>query len=103
MREFVTASLSAVAGDQLKSPYWAIHPAGLALLMRISRKVGLANEALKASAEHYSRFSNMSSAGVLHVLRDLAESAETGAGLNICTMGAGFNVIYGRVKKLGNP
>lgn len=99
VREFVADSLREVDKRFLESPQWAVHPAGLALLMRISRRIGLNKRAMADSAEHYNRFSNMSSAGVLHVLRDVAAKAESGSDINICTMGAGFNVIYSRIKK----
>jgi predicted naringenin-chalcone synthase len=41
----------------------------------------------------------MSSASVLFVLKELAASAPVGAAINILTMGAGFNVVYGRVRR----
>lgn len=99
VRRFITHSMSSLDKEHLDSPRWAIHPAGVALLMRLSRKLGLNRKALKPAVKHYTRYSNMSSAGVLHILRDIAEAAEVGEDINLLTMGAGFNVIYGRVRR----
>jgi len=49
---------------------------------------------------HYREFSNMSSVSVLHVLKTLAETAPAGSAINLLTMGAGFDVIYGRLRRL---
>jgi hypothetical protein len=42
----------------------------------------------------------MSSAGIVHILKSVAADTPTGAAINLLTMGAGFNVIYGRVRKV---
>jgi predicted naringenin-chalcone synthase len=81
------------------APCWAIHPAGITLLLRLSRRLGLTREVLTPSAEHYKRYSNMSSASILHILKDIAGSAPEGTPINLLTMGAGFNVLYGQVIK----
>jgi alkylresorcinol/alkylpyrone synthase len=100
VREHVVAALAA-AGDAWKDePRWAIHPAGITLLVRISRKLGIAREAIQPSVDHYNEHSNMSSASVLHILRDVARETPAGAAINLLTMGAGFNVIYGRVRRV---
>jgi predicted naringenin-chalcone synthase len=67
--------------------------------MRISRGLGITSEALAASVDHYRRFSNMSSASVLHILKEVAAEAPVGSPIHLLTMGAGFNVIYGRLRK----
>ncbi|MDA0748586.1 MAG: hypothetical protein O2954_18870 [bacterium] len=99
VRVMVGDALQDVDPRWLQVPYWAIHPAGIALLMRLSRKLGLPREATLASVAHYNDFSNMSSASILHILQAVAADAPVGAGINLLTMGAGFNVVYGRVRK----
>lgn len=99
VREFVTDALSAVDAAWFTEPRWAIHPAGIVLLMRLGRKLGLPREAIKPSAAHYDQFSNMSSVSILHILSDLATDAPVGEGINLLSMGAGFNVMYGHVRK----
>lgn len=99
VRGFVTDALSEIDMAWLWQPHWAIHPAGIALLMRLGRKLGLTRDAIKPSVAHYDRFSNMSSASILHILSDLAMCASVGDGINLLSMGAGFNVMYGHVRK----
>jgi alkylresorcinol/alkylpyrone synthase len=99
VRDFVGAALRDVDEDWLQTPHWAIHPAGIALLMRLSRKLGLPRDTMQASIAHYTQFSNMSSASILHILKTVSADAPIGAHINLLTMGAGFDVIYGRVRK----
>jgi predicted naringenin-chalcone synthase len=99
VRDFVAQALSATAAGWRKEPLWAIHPAGISLLVRIGRKLGISQEALQPSLEHYRKYSNMSSASIVHILNDVAVAAPGRAAVNLLTMGAGFNVIYGRVRK----
>jgi predicted naringenin-chalcone synthase len=42
----------------------------------------------------------MSSASVLYVLKELAAATPIGSAINVLTMGAGFNVVYGRVRRI---
>lgn len=100
VREIVTDTLSEAESGWKNEPRWAIHPAGIILLMKIARKLGIPTEAIQPSTNHYRRFSNMSSASVVHILKDLAETTPPGAAINLVTMGAGFNVLYGRVRKV---
>jgi len=100
VREHVAAALSETEGGWREEPRWAIHPAGILLLMKISRKIGIPSEAIQPSAAHYRQYSNMSSASILYILKDLAAAAPAGAAINLLTMGAGFNVLYGRVRRL---
>ena len=99
VRGFVTDALGAVEPAWLAESHWAIHPAGIALLMRLGRKLGLTRDAIHPSVAHYDRFSNMSSASILHILSDLAAEVDVGEGINLLSMGAGFNVMYGHVRK----
>ena len=66
VRAFVTDALSAVDAMWLAEQWWAIHPAGIALLMRLGRELGLTRKAIKPSVTHYDQFSNMSSASILN-------------------------------------
>jgi predicted naringenin-chalcone synthase len=99
VRQYITESLQGIDPAALQSPHWAIHPAGIALLLRLSRKLGMPKNALDASMTHYKRFSNASSASILHILRDEAATAADGGIINLLAMGAGFNLIYGHVRK----
>lgn len=99
VRDFVHTALSETEAGWRDEPRWAIHPAGILILMRIARKLGIPNEAIQPSAAHYREYSNMSSASILHVLRDVAANTAPGEAINLLTMGAGFNVLYGRVRR----
>ncbi|MBM3263732.1 MAG: hypothetical protein FJY97_09965 [candidate division Zixibacteria bacterium] len=81
------------------TPHWAIHPAAIPLMLRLSRKLGLDRETLGPSAEHYQRYSNMSSASIFYILKDIAAMVPEQTPINLLTMGAGFNVLYGQVVK----
>ncbi len=99
VRDFVTQALHQTEAGWKSEPRWAIHPAGITLLVRIGRKLGIPTEALQPSIEHYRQYSNMSSASLPHILKEVAAAAPAQAAVNLLTMGAGFNVIYGRVRK----
>lgn len=99
VRQHVVDTLAETESGWKDEPRWAIHPAGIALLVRISRKLGIPSEAIQPSVAHYRSHSNMSSASILHILKRVAEETPTGAAINLLTMGAGFNVIYGRVRR----
>lgn len=99
VRHLVVEALQDVPAEWVQERHWAIHPAGIALLVRISRKLGIPQEAVQPSIAHYREHSNMSSASLLHIIRDVAAGMAPGAGLNLLTMGAGFNVIYGRLTR----
>lgn len=100
VREFVTGALNETESGWKDEPRWAIHPAGLLLLMKISRKLGIPGEAIQPSAAHYREYSNMSSASIVHVLKTINETTAPQEAINLLTMGAGFNVLYGRVRRL---
>ncbi len=99
VRDFVAQALSETVAGWKAEPRWAIHPAGISLLVRLARKLGIPPEALQPSVEHFRKYSNMSSASIMHILKEVASAAPRHAALNLITMGAGFNVIYGRVRK----
>ena len=100
VRQFVADALKEAETGWKEEPRWAIHPAGITLLMRLSRELKIPKEAIHASASHYRENSNMSSASVLFVLKDLVEATPPGSAINLLTMGAGFNVVYGRVRRV---
>lgn len=100
VRAHVVETLAETESSWKEEPRWAIHPAGITLLVRISRKLGIPQEAIQPSVRHYRAFSNMSSASILHILKDVAADTPTGEAINLLTMGAGFNVIYGQVRRV---
>lgn len=99
VKQFVASALREAEGGWKEEPRWAIHPAGITLLMRLSRELKIPKQAIEASARHYRGHSNMSSASVLYVLRDVAETTPADSAINLLTMGAGFNVVYGRLRR----
>lgn len=100
VRDYVTEALQEQRDQWTDSRLWAVHPAGLTILVRISRKLGIPQDAIQPSIDHYRRCSNQSSAGILQILKSVAAEAEAGESVNMVTMGAGFNVVYGRVRKI---
>jgi predicted naringenin-chalcone synthase len=68
--------------------------------MRLSRRLGMPAEAIEPSVAHYREHSNMSSVSVLYVLDELRSRAPVGSAVHILTMGAGFDVIYGCVRRV---
>jgi alkylresorcinol/alkylpyrone synthase len=100
VRTHVVESLEEKEAAWKDTARWAVHPAGIALLVRISRKLGIAQDAIQPSIQHYRDHSNMSSASIVQILAEVAGDAPVGEAVNLLTMGAGFNVIYGRIRKL---
>jgi predicted naringenin-chalcone synthase len=100
VKHIVASALKEAEDGWKEEPRWAIHPAGITLLMRLSRELKIPKEAIQASVGHYREHSNMSSASVLYVLKGLAAATPVGSAINLLTMGAGFNVIYGRVRRV---
>jgi predicted naringenin-chalcone synthase len=74
---------------------WAVHPAGIMLLLSIAKKLGIERLALEPSIRHFRCFSNMSGASILHVLKDVVDRATPGQEVRWLSMGAGFHVEYG--------
>lgn len=99
VQRIVAGALKETEPSWRDEPCWAIHPAGISLLVRLSHKLNLSADVLKPSIAHYKQYSNMSSASILYILKDLAGSAPSRSYIHLLTMGAGFNVIYGRVQK----
>jgi predicted naringenin-chalcone synthase len=100
VKQLVAGALREAEAGWKEEPRWAIHPAGITLLMRLSRELKIPKEAITPSVTHYREHSNMSSASVLYVLAGLAAATPVGAAINVLTMGAGFNVVYGRVRRV---
>ena len=74
---------------------WAIHPAGIMLLLSLAKKLGLARTALEPSINHFRTCSNMSSVSILHILKNIIGCAKSGQPIRWLSMGAGFHVACG--------
>ncbi len=74
---------------------WALHPAGMMLLLSLAKKLSIDRAALEPSLRHFRDFSNMSSASIFHILREVLATAEPGQRVRWLSMGAGFHVEYG--------
>jgi alkylresorcinol/alkylpyrone synthase len=74
---------------------WAIHPAGIMLLLSLAKKLGLTRVALEPSLSHFKACSNMSSASILHILKNIIGCAKPGQPIRWLSMGAGFHVTSG--------
>ena len=74
---------------------WAIHPAGILLLLSLAKKLGLARLALEPSITHFRNCSNMSSVSILHILKNVIGCARSGQPIRWLSMGAGFHVACG--------
>jgi predicted naringenin-chalcone synthase len=68
-------------------------------MVRIFKILDIPREKLTPSLDSYNRYSNMSSAGIFFILRDILQTASSGTGVNLLSMGAGFDVVYGLVRK----
>jgi alkylresorcinol/alkylpyrone synthase len=74
---------------------WAIHPAGILLLLSLAKKLGLARSSLEPSIDHFRSCSNMSSVSVLHILERVISDAKPNQRVRWLAMGAGFHVATG--------
>jgi predicted naringenin-chalcone synthase len=74
---------------------WAIHPAGILLLLSLAKKLGLARASLEPSINHFRSCSNMSSVSILHILKNIIGCAKSGQAIRWLSMGAGFHVACG--------
>ena len=79
---------------------WAVHPAGMMLVLSVARRLGIDRAGLEPSVRHFRQFSNMSSASVIHILKDLLEQAKPDQEFRWLSMGAGFHVVSGVGRKL---
>jgi predicted naringenin-chalcone synthase len=96
----ILGALSEIDWADTKDSLWAVHPAGMMLLLSVAKRIGLDRSRLEPSIRHFRTFSNMSSASILHILRDLLEQAQPGQPVRWLSMGAGFHVIYGNCTRL---
>lgn len=100
VRTGILGALGEIDWVDTKDSLWAVHPAGMMLLLSVAKRIGLDRSRLEPSIRHFRTFSNMSSASILHILRDLLEQAQSGQPIRWLSMGAGFHVIYGHCTKL---
>ncbi|MGH7267894.1 MAG: hypothetical protein ACREMB_24015 [Candidatus Rokuibacteriota bacterium] len=100
VRGLVVDALSGIGTPWTGERHWAIHPAGIALLVRLARQLGIPPVAVEPSVRHYREHSNMSSVSILHVLKDVASACPATSAINLLTMGAGFDVVYGRLTRV---
>ena len=100
VRTGLLGALSEIDWADTKDSLWAVHPAGMMLLLSVAKRIGLDRARLEPSIRHFRTFSNMSSASILHILRDLLDQAQPGQPIRWLSMGAGFHVIYGSCTKL---
>jgi alkylresorcinol/alkylpyrone synthase len=100
IRAGILGALSEIEWSDTKDSLWAVHPAGMMLLLSVAKRIGLDRSRLEPSIRHFRTFSNMSSASILHILRDLLDQAQPGQSVRWLSMGAGFHVIYGSCTRL---
>jgi alkylresorcinol/alkylpyrone synthase len=98
--DFVAEALKEMAKTWDEESRWVIHPAGVVLLARIARRFGIPADAIGPSVDHYRTYSNMSSVSILQVLKEVMENTPEGRSVNLLSMGAGFDVLYGRVRRV---
>lgn len=95
VRREVLQALTELEIEKDSKASWAIHPAGMMLLLSLAKKLGLARSALEPSIDHFRACSNMSSASILHILQRVISDAKPGQQIRWLTMGAGFHVATG--------
>ena len=95
VRSQVLEAMRTLEVEKVPNAAWAIHPAGILLLLSLAKKLGLNRSALEPSLNHFKLCSNMSSASILHILENLMRCAEPGQAIRWLTMGAGFHVACG--------
>ncbi|HYY27774.1 MAG TPA: 3-oxoacyl-[acyl-carrier-protein] synthase III C-terminal domain-containing protein, partial [Chthoniobacterales bacterium] len=95
VRNQVLQALTALQIEKGPEAAWAIHPAGIMLLLSLAKKLGLSRSTLEPSLNHFRSFSNMSSASILHILENLIRCAKAGQSIRWLSMGAGFHVACG--------
>lgn len=95
VRTGILAALAEIGWEDTKDSLWAVHPAGMMLLLSVAKRIGLERARMEPSIRHFRAFSNMSSASILHILRDLLTQAHPGQPVRWLSMGAGFHVVYG--------
>lgn len=95
VRNEILEAMSHLPWQRNPAALWAVHPAGIMLLLSIAKKLGIERLALEPSIRHFRAFSNMSGASILHVLGDVILRATPGQEVRWLSMGAGFHVAYG--------
>jgi predicted naringenin-chalcone synthase len=78
---------------------WAIHPAGIMLLLSLAKKLGIDRAALEPSINHFRNYSNMSSVSILHILKEVIAAARAEELIRWLAMGAGFHIMFGEAIK----
>jgi alkylresorcinol/alkylpyrone synthase len=96
VRNAVFASIGHFGWERGQADAWALHPAGMMLLLSLAKKLGIERQELEPSIRHFRKFSNMSGASLLHIMRDLWIS--NAKEVRWLAMGAGFHVEAGRGK-----
>jgi len=74
---------------------WGVHPGGRAILDKLEKGLGLAEDALAPSRRILRDYGNMSSATVLFVLEDILQDAERGERVCAMAFGPGLTVESG--------
>jgi predicted naringenin-chalcone synthase len=100
VRREILEATKQIGWDKKSGALCGIHPAGIMLLLSLAKKLELDRAALEPSIRHFRAFSNMSSASILHILRELLITARPGQEVRWLTMGTGFHVVYGLCIKL---
>jgi alkylresorcinol/alkylpyrone synthase len=100
VRREILEATTQIGWDKKSGALYGIHPAGIMLLLSLAKKLGLDRATLEPSIRHFRIFSNMSSASILHILRELLTTAYSGQEVRWLTMGTGFHVVYGLCTKL---
>jgi predicted naringenin-chalcone synthase len=95
VRSQVLEALKVLQLEKDSDAAWAIHPAGILLLLSLAKRLGLSKAALEPSLSHFKACSNMSSASILHILKDIIGCANPGQPIRWLSMGAGFHVACG--------
>jgi len=100
VRREILEATAQIGWDKKSGVLCGIHPAGIMLLLSLAKKLDLDRATLEPSIRHFRSFSNMSSASILHILRELLTTAHSGQEVRWLTMGTGFHVVYGLCTKL---
>ncbi len=95
VRQELFEALSQTGWEKNEPALWALHPAGMMLLLSVAKRLSIDRASLEPSLRHFRDFSNMSSASIFHILREVLAMAEPGQPVRWLSMGAGFHVEYG--------
>ena len=95
VRHEVLQAMTELQVEKVPEASWAIHPAGIMLLLSLAKKLGLARSTLEPSLNHFRACSNMSSVSILHILKNIIGCARSGQPIRWLSMGAGFHVACG--------